>query len=465
MSAATVSAMADQHRVAGQRGDLAVEEAVGVAPAAPLPGVGSGPGLASIASSSARRSASARAALRRPARRRRARAARAPRAARTGWRRAREAGPRGERVAPRGRERVGGDERARRRGASRPAPRTCSAAIASRTEARPTSSRRARSRSDGSRSPGAKPPAADRRRAAARRSARSAGDAKRPVRSVCERTGRSWRIGSVARPGSVPGMAATFKSVDPRTGAGRARRTTRRRPTDVARRGGRAPRGRRARAGATATRRAALLRGAAARLRAAGDEIVALGEAETGLPEARLRSASSSAPAGQLEAVRRRRRRRRPRRGDHRHRRPRRQPIPRPDVRRMLVPLGPVAVFGASNFPLAFSAAGGDTASALAAGCPVVVKGHPSHPGTGELVAARASRAAVADAGLPDGHVRARAGRGARGRRGARRRTRDRRGRLHRLDSRRPRAASTAPPPAACRSPSTPRWASSTRSW
>lgn len=72
---------------------------------------------------------------------------------------------------------------------------------------------------------------------------------------------------------------------------------------------------------------------------------------------------------------------------------PTRVPIPRPDLRRMRVPLGPVAVFGASNFPLAYSAGGGDTASALAAGCPVVVKGHPSHPGTGELVAAAISRA------------------------------------------------------------------------
>jgi acyl-CoA reductase-like NAD-dependent aldehyde dehydrogenase len=68
----------------------------------------------------------------------------------------------------------------------------------------------------------------------------------------------------------------------------------------------------------------------------------------------------------------------------------------------MRVPLGPVAVFGASNFPLAFSTAGGDTASALAAGCPVIVKGHPSHPGTGKLVA-RELRAAVAEAGLPEG--------------------------------------------------------------
>ncbi len=77
-------------------------------------------------------------------------------------------------------------------------------------------------------------------------------------------------------------------------------------------------------------------------------------------------------------------------------------PLPRPDLRRINVPVGPVAVFGASNFPLAFSVAGGDTASALAAGCPVIVKGHPAHPGTGELVA-RAIAAAVASSGLPAG--------------------------------------------------------------
>lgn len=66
---------------------------------------------------------------------------------------------------------------------------------------------------------------------------------------------------------------------------------------------------------------------------------------------------------------------------------PDRQPLPRPDLRSMLRPLGPVVVFGASNFPLAFSVAGGDTASALAAGCPVIVKAHPAHPGTSELAA------------------------------------------------------------------------------
>jgi NADP-dependent aldehyde dehydrogenase len=74
---------------------------------------------------------------------------------------------------------------------------------------------------------------------------------------------------------------------------------------------------------------------------------------------------------------------------------------PRPDLRRMLVPIGPVAVFGASNFPLAFSVAGGDTASALAAGCPVVVKAHPSHPATSVRVF-EAMRAAATGAGAPD---------------------------------------------------------------
>ena len=81
---------------------------------------------------------------------------------------------------------------------------------------------------------------------------------------------------------------------------------------------------------------------------------------------------------------------------------PDRQPLPRPDLRLRNIALGPVAVFGASNFPLAFSVAGGDTASALAAGCPVVAKAHPAHPGTSELVG-RAVQKAVADAGLPEG--------------------------------------------------------------
>ena len=81
---------------------------------------------------------------------------------------------------------------------------------------------------------------------------------------------------------------------------------------------------------------------------------------------------------------------------------PDRKPLPKPDIRRMLIPLGPVAIFGASNFPLAFSVAGGDTASALAAGCPVVVKAHPAHPGTSELVAG-AIVEAIRSTGMPPG--------------------------------------------------------------
>jgi alpha-ketoglutaric semialdehyde dehydrogenase len=81
---------------------------------------------------------------------------------------------------------------------------------------------------------------------------------------------------------------------------------------------------------------------------------------------------------------------------------PERKPLPRPSLRSMLRPLGPVVVFGPSNFPLAFSVAGGDTASALAAGCPVIVKAHSAHPGTSEL-AAEVIQQAVADEGLPEG--------------------------------------------------------------
>lgn len=81
---------------------------------------------------------------------------------------------------------------------------------------------------------------------------------------------------------------------------------------------------------------------------------------------------------------------------------PDRAPMPRADLRQRQIPLGPVAVFGASNFPLAFSVAGGDTASAFAAGCPVVVKAHSAHPGTSELIG-RAIQAAVKKCGLSEG--------------------------------------------------------------
>jgi len=147
--------------------------------------------------------------------------------------------------------------------------------------------------------------------------------------------------------------------------------------------------------------RAAFLEAAADAIMAIGDELIERGTAETGLPAARLEG-ERARTVGQLRlfasVVRQ---------GDFLDATidpalPDRQPMPRPDLRRANLPLGPVTVFGASNFPLAFSVAGGDTASALAAGCPVIVKGHSAHPGTGELVA-RAIQSAVKASGLHEG--------------------------------------------------------------
>jgi NADP-dependent aldehyde dehydrogenase len=154
-------------------------------------------------------------------------------------------------------------------------------------------------------------------------------------------------------------------------------------------------------AGLAPDARAAFLEAVAEAIGAIGDELITTAMAESGLPRARLEG-ERGRTMGQLrlfaQVVRQ---------GDWLEATidpalPERAPLPRADLRRMNVALGPVAVFGASNFPLAFSVAGGDTASALAAGCPVVVKGHPAHPGTGELVA-RAVRAAVDACGLPAG--------------------------------------------------------------
>lgn len=119
---------------------------------------------------------------------------------------------------------------------------------------------------------------------------------------------------------------------------------------------------------------------------ARGDAITEIGTQETGLPEARL-IGERGRTTGQLRLFASH-----IREGAYLDRRhdvalPDRQPLPRPDIKMVQRPIGPVAVFGASNFPLAFSTAGGDTAAALAAGCPVVVKGHSAHPGTGEIVA------------------------------------------------------------------------------
>lgn len=147
--------------------------------------------------------------------------------------------------------------------------------------------------------------------------------------------------------------------------------------------------------------RAAFLERIGAEIMALGDDLIVAAMRESGLPRARLEG-ERGRTVGQLglfaQVVRD---------GGWLGLRidpalPDRAPVPRPDLRLRMIPLGPVAVFGASNFPLAFSTAGGDTASALAAGCPVVVKGHPAHPQTGALVA-DAIRRAVAACGLPNG--------------------------------------------------------------
>ena len=148
-------------------------------------------------------------------------------------------------------------------------------------------------------------------------------------------------------------------------------------------------------------RRAAFLREIADRIEALGDTLVQRATAETALPEGRIQ-AETARTTNQIrmfaELIE-----------DDAWADPRidpgapdREPLPKPDVRSMWRPLGPVAVFGASNFPLAFSVAGGDSASALAAGCPVVAKAHPSHPGVSELVG-NAIRAAAEACGMPDG--------------------------------------------------------------
>ena len=151
----------------------------------------------------------------------------------------------------------------------------------------------------------------------------------------------------------------------------------------------------------TSEERAAFLEGIAANVEGLRDELVARACAETGLPEARI-AGEVGRTTGQLRLFASVLREGSWNGARIDPARPDRTPLPRADIRQRAVPLGPVAVFGASNFPLAFSVAGGDTASALASGCPVVVKAHDAHPGTSELVG-RAVSAAVAASGLPAG--------------------------------------------------------------
>ncbi|MCB0666069.1 MAG: aldehyde dehydrogenase (NADP(+)) [Saprospiraceae bacterium] len=147
--------------------------------------------------------------------------------------------------------------------------------------------------------------------------------------------------------------------------------------------------------------RAEFLEAIADEIMALGDDLIARAMEETALPEGRL-VGERGRTVGQLRLFAKV-----VREGSWVDARidpalPDREPLPRSDIRQMLQPLGPVAVFGASNFPLAFSVAGGDTASALASGCTVVIKGHPAHPGTSELVF-RAILAAGIKTGMPDG--------------------------------------------------------------
>ncbi|MET1259161.1 aldehyde dehydrogenase (NADP(+)) [Flagellimonas sp. DF-77] len=150
-----------------------------------------------------------------------------------------------------------------------------------------------------------------------------------------------------------------------------------------------------------AKQKAEFLRAIADQIEQLGDDLIQVYCQETGLPEGRAKG-ERGRTMGQLRSF-----------ADLVEKgnwvqatidtaQPNRQPVPKPDLRKMRQPLGPVAVFGASNFPLAYSTAGGDTASALAAGCPVVVKSHPMHAGTGELVANAITKAA-AETGMPAG--------------------------------------------------------------
>ena len=189
----------------------------------------------------------------------------------------------------------------------------------------------------------------------------------------------------------------------------------------------------------TPTQRADFLEAIAAEIEADKDAIIEAAVAESHLPLGRI-TGEVGRTTGQLrmfaDVVRR---------GDHLGVRidpavPDRAPLPRADIRQRMIPLGPVAVFGASNFPLAFSTAGGDTASALAAGCPVVVKGHPAHPRTGRLVGRRHRPGGrgerPADRHL---HLPPRRGRRLRARPGPRQRPAHQGRRLHRLARRRAR--------------------------
>ncbi|WP_299055874.1 aldehyde dehydrogenase (NADP(+)) [uncultured Nocardioides sp.] len=199
----------------------------------------------------------------------------------------------------------------------------------------------------------------------------------------------------------VRGSHGTVRGVDPRTGAELEPAYGLGGTDDVARAAELADAAFATYRRTSPSERAAFLETAADNVEALGETLVAQVQLETGIVEPRVRG-ELGRTVGQL-----RRFAALVREGSWVGARvepalPDRKPLPRPDLRQRKIPLGPVAVFGASNFPLAFSVAGGDTASALAAGCPVVVKAHSAHPGTSELVAG-ALAAAVAAHDLPEG--------------------------------------------------------------
>lgn len=223
----------------------------------------------------------------------------------------------------------------------------------------------------------------------------------RPTPDAIAPTGRSIVAGQPApEPRSVdPG--SVFRGIDPASGRELPTPFIPATPEDIDRAGWQAWQAFFAMGQRSASDRAALLERIADGLASMGEALIAAATDETGLGPARLVSErdrtintlrmfadvvrDGSWVQASIDTAQ-----------------PSRRPVARPDLRRMLRPLGPVAVFGAGNFPLAYSTAGGDTASALAAGCPVVVKGHPGHPGTGEL-AARAVADAVAKLGFHPG--------------------------------------------------------------
>jgi len=199
----------------------------------------------------------------------------------------------------------------------------------------------------------------------------------------------------------VAGVANAYRAIDPSTGRTLEPAFSAASPQDVDRAAALAAQAFDAYRATSAEQRAAFLESIASGIEALGEPLIERAMAETGLPRARLEG-ERVRTANQLRLFVRVLRDGLWQQATIEPAQPDRKPAPRPDLRMQQIALGPVAVFGASNFPLAFSVAGGDTASALAAGCPVIVKAHPSHPGTSELVARVVQRAVQAHS-LPEG--------------------------------------------------------------